>query len=102
MNDIINNCKFRNGKYLFYVETTLLRMQKLEDSQLYFIGVVPTTSSPTKRSQSPDHPNPALPITDTPSQPMHKLGWALRALLLADSTTTLKDRKVSINTEECK
>lgn len=30
MNDIINNCKFRNGKYLFYVETTLLRMQKLD------------------------------------------------------------------------
>lgn len=57
-------------------------------------GVSPAPASPTKRPLSPDHPNPALPITETPSQPMCKMGWALRALLLADGLTCLKDRKV--------
>ncbi|XP_070499375.1 rap guanine nucleotide exchange factor 4 isoform X2 [Chironomus tepperi] len=75
MNDIILNCKFKNG---FATPVT---------------QNIPV--SPTKKQLSPDHPNPALPITESPSPAMHKMGWALRTLLLNDSTGCLKDRKVS-------
>lgn len=34
-------------------------------------------------------------ITQKPSPPMIKMGWALRALLISDSSSCLKDRKVS-------
>lgn len=50
--------------------------------------------SPVRRPLSPDHPNPALPITDTPSSAIGRMGWALRTLLVADNTSCLKDRKV--------
>lgn len=50
--------------------------------------------SPVRRPLSPDHPNPALPITDTPSSSIARMGWALRTLLVADNTSCLKDRKV--------
>ncbi|XP_055921029.1 rap guanine nucleotide exchange factor 4 isoform X8 [Eupeodes corollae] len=52
-------------------------------------------ASPTKRPLSPDHPNPALPITESPSPAMSRMGWALRTLLVTDSSSCLKDRKVS-------
>lgn len=43
MNDIITSCKLKNG---------------------FGHGVSPAATSPTKRPLSPDHPNPALPITE--------------------------------------
>lgn len=75
MNDIIMNCKFKNG-FATPVQT-----------------VAPV--SPSKKQLSPDHPNPALPITESPSPAMAKMGWALRSLLLSDGNGCLKDRKVS-------
>ena len=36
-----------------------------------------------------------LSHSQSPSPAMHKMGWALRTLLLNDSTGCLKDRKVS-------
>lgn len=57
-------------------------------------GISPAPTSPTKRPLSPDHPNPALPITETPSPAMGKMGWALRTLLVTDNSSCLKDRKV--------
>ncbi|KAM8714425.1 hypothetical protein ACLKA7_014538 [Drosophila subpalustris] len=75
MNDIITNCKLKNG---------------------FGPGVQPAAAtSPTKRPLSPDHPNPALPITETPSPAMNRMGWALRTLLVVDNSSCLKDRKVS-------
>ncbi|XP_062127532.1 rap guanine nucleotide exchange factor 4 isoform X3 [Drosophila sulfurigaster albostrigata] len=75
MNDIITNCKIKNG---------------------FGPGVQPAAAtSPTKRPLSPDHPNPALPITETPSPAMNRMGWALRTLLVVDNSSCLKDRKVS-------
>ncbi|XP_055374001.1 rap guanine nucleotide exchange factor 4 isoform X2 [Condylostylus longicornis] len=79
MNDIITNCKLKNGKNGFGTNVTPAQ--------------VPT--SPTKRPLSPDHPNPALPITENPSPAMSRIGWALRTLLVSDSSSCLKDRKVS-------
>lgn len=66
----------------------------------YCIGfgrsIQPTTqTSPVRRANSPDHPNPALAITEVPSPPIARIGWALRVLLLSDSSSCLKDRKVS-------
>lgn len=59
-------------------------------------SIQPTTqTSPVRRANSPDHPNPALAITEIPSPPIARIGWALRVLLLSDSSTCLKDRKVS-------
>lgn len=60
-------------------------------------GISPAPTSPTKRPLSPDHPNPALPITETPSPAMGKMGWALRTLLVTDNSSCLKDRKVNFN-----
>lgn len=57
-------------------------------------GISPAPASPTRRPLSPDHPNPALPITETPSPAMGRMGWALRTLLVSDSSSCLKDRKV--------
>ncbi|XP_017467796.1 PREDICTED: rap guanine nucleotide exchange factor 4 isoform X2 [Rhagoletis zephyria] len=74
MNDIITSCKLKNG---------------------FGSGVSPVASSPTKRPLSPDHPNPALPITESPSPNMNRMGWALRILLVADSSSCLRDRKVA-------
>uniref|UniRef100_A0A1B0FQL1 Rap guanine nucleotide exchange factor 4 n=1 Tax=Glossina morsitans morsitans TaxID=37546 RepID=A0A1B0FQL1_GLOMM len=74
MNDIINSCKLKNG---------------------FGPSVSATNTSPTKRPLSPDHPNPALPITESPSPAMNRMGWALRTLLVADNSSCLKDRKVS-------
>ncbi|XP_037907133.1 rap guanine nucleotide exchange factor 4 isoform X2 [Hermetia illucens] len=76
MNDIItNNSKLKNG---------------------FGQGVSPAAPpSPTKRPLSPDHPNPAFPITESPSPAMSRMGWALRTLLVADSGSCLRDRKVS-------
>ncbi|XP_067633068.1 rap guanine nucleotide exchange factor 4 isoform X1 [Eurosta solidaginis] len=74
MNDIITSCKLKNG---------------------FGSGVSPVTSSPTKRPLSPDHPNPALPITESPSPTMNRMGWTLRTLLVADNLSCLKDRKVA-------
>ncbi|XP_055701573.1 rap guanine nucleotide exchange factor 4 isoform X6 [Phlebotomus papatasi] len=71
MTDIITNCKLKNG----------------------VSPVVPAAQ--TKRPLSPDHPNPALPITESPSPAMFRMGWALRTLLVSDSSSCLKDRKVS-------
>lgn len=61
----------------------------------YAPGVSPAPTSPTRRPLSPDHPNPALPITETPSPAMGRMGWALRTLLVTDNSSCLKDRKVS-------
>lgn len=77
MNDIILNSRKRNG-----------------------YGVSPTRQSPTKptrgsTSNDVDQPNPALPITPTPSPAMSRMAWALRTLLITDSSSCLKDRKVS-------
>ncbi|XP_039969265.1 rap guanine nucleotide exchange factor 4 [Bactrocera neohumeralis] len=74
MNDIITTCKLKNG---------------------FGSGVSPIASSPTKRPLSPDHPNPALPISESPSSTMSRMGWALRTLLIADGSSCLKDRKVA-------
>ncbi|XP_054090739.1 rap guanine nucleotide exchange factor 4 isoform X3 [Zeugodacus cucurbitae] len=74
MNDIITTCKLKNG---------------------FGSGVSPVASSPTKRPLSPDHPNPALPISEYPSPTMNRMGWALRTLLIADCSSCLKDRKVA-------
>lgn len=76
MNDIILNSRKRNG-----------------------YGVSPTRQSPTKQtrgstSNDVDQPNPALPITPTPSAQMTRMAWALRTLLVTDSSSCLKDRKV--------
>nr|XP_016940845.1 rap guanine nucleotide exchange factor 4 isoform X1 [Drosophila suzukii] len=76
MNDIFTNCKLKNG-FGPSVQASA------------------TATSPTKRPLSPDHPNPALPITETPSPAMNRMGWALRTLLVADNSSCLKDRKVS-------
>lgn len=51
-------------------------------------------SPPSRRSNSPDHPNPAETITEAPSQSMGRIGWALRTLLLS-TNSCLRDRKVS-------
>ncbi|XP_055859439.1 rap guanine nucleotide exchange factor 4 isoform X1 [Episyrphus balteatus] len=96
MNDIITNCKLKNG---------------------FGASISAAPASPTKRPLSPDHPNPALPITEdskiekvkkrevkhttglrrrsSPSPAMSRMGWALRTLLVTDSSSCLKDRKVS-------
>ncbi|XP_055921027.1 rap guanine nucleotide exchange factor 4 isoform X6 [Eupeodes corollae] len=96
MNDIITNCKLKNG---------------------FGAAMSAAPASPTKRPLSPDHPNPALPITEdytsekmkkrgdkenlglkkqvSPSPAMSRMGWALRTLLVTDSSSCLKDRKVS-------
>lgn len=60
-------------------------------------GITPAAAqtSPVRRANSPDHPNPALAITENPSPAITRIGWALRALLLTDSSSCLKDRKVS-------
>uniref|UniRef100_A0A1B0GJE8 Uncharacterized protein n=2 Tax=Lutzomyia longipalpis TaxID=7200 RepID=A0A1B0GJE8_LUTLO len=71
MTDIITNCKLKNG-----VSSVVSAAQ-------------------TKRPLSPDHPNPALPITESPSPTMFRMGWALRTLLVSDTSSCLKDRKVS-------
>ncbi|XP_017069218.1 rap guanine nucleotide exchange factor 4 isoform X4 [Drosophila eugracilis] len=76
MNDIFTNSKLKNG-FGPSVQTAA------------------AATSPTKRPLSPDHPNPALPITETPSPAMNRMGWALRTLLVADNSSCLKDRKVS-------
>lgn len=58
-------------------------------------GITPATqTSPVRRNNSPDHPNPALAITELPSSATARIGWALRVLLLSDSSSCLKDRKV--------
>lgn len=75
MNDIILNSKKKNG-----------------------YGVSPTRQSPTKQTKSSDmsnQPNPALPILPAPSSQMTRMAWALRTLLVTDSSSCLKDRKVS-------
>lgn len=36
-----------------------------------------------------------MAITETPSPTIARIGWALRVLLLTDSSSCLKDRKVS-------
>ncbi len=75
----------------------LLFVKEYENSNIVFlfIGIAPAPTSPTKRPLSPDHPNPALPITETPSPAMGKMGWALRTLLVTDNSSCLKDRKVN-------
>lgn len=64
-------------------------------------GITPAVqTSPVRRPNSPDHPNPALPITETPSPAIARIGWALRVLLITDSSSCLKDRKVKSLTYE--
>ena len=41
-------------------------------------------SPPPRRSMSPDQPNPAEPITESPSTIIGRTGWALRTLLLCE------------------
>ncbi|KAJ8979518.1 hypothetical protein NQ317_015696 [Molorchus minor] len=45
-------------------------------------GAIRSASPPPRRSISPDQPNPAEPITESPSTSMGRIGWALRTLLL--------------------
>lgn len=78
-------------------------------------GMQQPLSPPPRRSMSPDQPNPAEPITESPSTIIGRTGWALRTLLLCElkrishkmigkqrfgyfilaQNTCLKDRKVS-------
>ncbi|XP_062553302.1 rap guanine nucleotide exchange factor 4 isoform X2 [Armigeres subalbatus] len=83
MNDIISNCKLKNGFG-----------QSMQTTSLVQSGINQQQPSPTKKQLSPDHPNPALPITEAPSPAMSRMGWALRTLLVSDNTSCLKDRKV--------
>lgn len=57
-------------------------------------GITAAQTSPVRRANSPDHPNPALAITEVPSPAISRIGWALRVLLLTDNSSCLKDRKV--------
>ncbi|XP_065073351.1 rap guanine nucleotide exchange factor 4 isoform X2 [Ochlerotatus camptorhynchus] len=82
MNDIISNCKLKNG-FGQSMQTTSTVQSGINQQP-----------SPTKKQLSPDHPNPALPITEAPSPAMSRMGWALRTLLVSDNTSCLKDRKV--------
>ncbi|XP_055620288.1 rap guanine nucleotide exchange factor 4 isoform X2 [Toxorhynchites rutilus septentrionalis] len=82
MNDIISNCKLKNGFG-----------QSMQTTSTVHSGVQ-HQASPIKKQLSPDHPNPAAPITETPSPAMARMGWALRALLVSDNTSCLKDRKM--------
>ncbi|XP_039443269.1 rap guanine nucleotide exchange factor 4 isoform X3 [Culex pipiens pallens] len=83
MNDIISNCKLKNGFG-----------QSMQTTSMVQSGVHQQQPSPVKKQLSPDHPNPALPITEAPSPAMSRMGWALRVLLVTDNTSCLKDRKV--------
>ncbi|GLV32312.1 Exchange protein directly activated by cAMP [Carabus blaptoides fortunei] len=80
MNDLVANCKLKNG---------FGPSVNSKASPLHGPG-----SPPSRRSNSPDHPNPAEPITEAPSQAMGRIGWALRTLLLS-TNSCLRDRKVS-------
>ncbi|XP_055537764.1 rap guanine nucleotide exchange factor 4 isoform X2 [Wyeomyia smithii] len=82
MNDIISNCKLKNGFG-----------QSMQTTSAVQSGIHQQASA-TKKQLSPDHPNPALPITEAPSPAMARMGWALRTLLVSDNTSCLKDRKV--------
>ncbi|XP_045473317.1 rap guanine nucleotide exchange factor 4 isoform X2 [Harmonia axyridis] len=79
MSELISNCKLKNG---FGTNMSISR------------GTMQTSSSPTRGSVSPDQPNPAEPITESPTMTIGRIGWALRILLLTRNTC-LKDRKVS-------
>lgn len=65
MNDIIMNCKSKNGGQT----SVLLLMANIYISNLIFQGFATPVQtiapvSPSKKQLSPDHPNPALPITE--------------------------------------
>lgn len=47
-------------------------------------GMQQPLSPPPRRSMSPDQPNPAEPITESPSTIIGRTGWALRTLLLCE------------------
>ncbi|KAG5891364.1 hypothetical protein JTB14_007604 [Gonioctena quinquepunctata] len=79
MNDLVSNCKLKNG-----FGAGIMNAKS---------GTQPV-SPPPRRSNSPDQPNPAEAITEAPSPPIGRIGWALRTLLLSQNTC-LKDRKVS-------
>uniref|UniRef100_A0A8D9DTX0 Rap guanine nucleotide exchange factor 4 n=2 Tax=Cacopsylla melanoneura TaxID=428564 RepID=A0A8D9DTX0_9HEMI len=55
----------------------------------------PPMPSQARRTSTPDCPNPAEPIVESPSVPMARAGWVLRTLLLNDESGTLRDRKTS-------
>ncbi|KAJ3642326.1 hypothetical protein Zmor_025122 [Zophobas morio] len=80
MNDLVSNCKLKNGFGTV--------------SGTKGGGMQQPLSPPPRRSMSPDQPNPAEPITESPSTIIGRTGWALRTLLLSQNTC-LKDRKVS-------
>lgn len=80
MNELVANCKLKNGFGSSVSSVKGVNMQ--------------AGSSPSKRSNSPDQPNPAEAITESPSTTIGRIGWALRILLLTENTC-LKDRKVS-------
>lgn len=73
MNDIIMNCKFKNGK-----QPRLRERPKGVFKYLHFNFSIPkgfatpvqtaAPVSPSKKQLSPDHPNPALPITEVGKQ----------------------------------
>lgn len=88
MNDIINKSKLRNGTS---------GGGGGGGSGGGGGNTIPTSlaSPTTKKTLNPDHPNPALPITDIPSPLTLRMGSALRTLLVNDNTSCLKDRKVS-------
>lgn len=90
MNDIINKSKLRNG-------TNVASGGGGGGGSGGGSGtILSSLASPTsKKTLPPDHPNPALPITETPSPLTLRMGSALRALLIADNSSCLKDRKVS-------
>uniref|UniRef100_A0A1B6CZD4 Rap guanine nucleotide exchange factor 4 n=1 Tax=Clastoptera arizonana TaxID=38151 RepID=A0A1B6CZD4_9HEMI len=80
MNELVANCKVKNG-----FGTGGVKCQ--------------SPSSPPivqgRRTLSLDQPNPAEPITETPTVPMARAGWVLRTLLLNDASGILRDRKSS-------
>lgn len=65
MNDIIMNCKSKNGE-----QTSVLSSKvNVYISSFIFEGFATPVQtiapvSPSKKQLSPDHPNPALPITE--------------------------------------
>uniref|UniRef100_A0A061QHS2 Putative rap guanine nucleotide exchange factor n=1 Tax=Cupiennius salei TaxID=6928 RepID=A0A061QHS2_CUPSA len=46
-----------------------------------------------KETQSPNGPNPALPITQEPSAKLARAGWVLRTLILCQCPHLIRDRK---------
>ncbi|KAF4532333.1 hypothetical protein B566_EDAN003636 [Ephemera danica] len=54
-----------------------------------------SSTATSRRSFSPESPNPALPISETAASQVARAGWVFRTLLLARTPGILRDRKSS-------